>query len=100
MSKAQKRSKRQYDVFSSSGFAKPQAGSITQEKRSLTWVRGMDERSVTLSNESTPVCRAALRTTAVRPSKDLGVRYNLDPAVGHGFGEHLIGQLPPDAPPY
>jgi tRNA (mo5U34)-methyltransferase len=61
----------------------------------------MDEGSViTLSDPSTPVCRVTLRATAVRPSNAVGVRYNLDPAVGHGFGEHLIGHLPPDAPPY
>jgi SAM-dependent methyltransferase len=60
----------------------------------------MDEGTVTLPDESAPVCRVALCATAVRPSKAVGVRYNLDPAVGHGFGEHLIGQLPPDAPPY
>lgn len=64
----------------------------------------MDEGSVRFSGESTPVRRVALRATAVAPGNALGnaqgVRYNLDPAVGHGFGEHLIGQLPPDASPY
>jgi len=59
----------------------------------------MDEGSVTLLRGS-PVCRAALRATAVPPSKGVWVRYNLDPAVGHGFGEHIIRQVPPDAPPY
>ena len=60
----------------------------------------MDESSVTSADKATPVGRVALRATAVPPSKAFGVRYNLDPAVGHGFGEHLIGQLPPDTPPY
>jgi tRNA (mo5U34)-methyltransferase len=60
----------------------------------------MDEGTVTLADETTPVCRAALRATAAPPSKAVGVRYNLDPAVGHEFGVHLIGQLPADAPPY
>jgi tRNA (mo5U34)-methyltransferase len=60
----------------------------------------MDESSVTSPDKATPVGRVALRATAVAPGKAFGVRYNLDPAVGHGFGEHLIGQLPPDTPPY
>jgi len=60
----------------------------------------MDEEIIILADKTTPVCRVALRATAVPPAKAVGVRYNLDPAVGHGFGQHLIGQLPPDAPPY
>jgi tRNA (mo5U34)-methyltransferase len=68
----------------------------------------MDEGSVTLLRGSSPVrrallggspvCRAALRATAVPPGKGAWVRYNLDPAVGHGFGEHIIRQVLPDAP--
>ncbi len=56
----------------------------------------MDEDSVLLlSQESGAVGRVALRATAVLPAQsNPAVRYNLDPAVGHGFGEHLIGRLP------
>jgi hypothetical protein len=62
----------------------------------------LDESSVTLLRGSSPnrrsllggmpICRAALSATAVPPGKGVWGRYNLDPATGHGFGEHLIGQ--------
>jgi tRNA (mo5U34)-methyltransferase len=56
----------------------------------------MDEGSVAFYGATEPVCRAALRATAVPPSNAVGERYNLDPSFGHGFGERLIGSLPPN----
>jgi len=55
----------------------------------------MDEASVVMSDNINPVCRVSLRATARAPRNEVGERYNLDPAFGHGFGEHLIGCLPP-----
>jgi tRNA (mo5U34)-methyltransferase len=55
----------------------------------------VDQSGIGFYGESAPVCRVAVRATAVPPTNALGERYNLDPAFGHGFGEHLIDRLLP-----
>ncbi len=54
----------------------------------------LEEASVVQAGSSEAVFRAALRAKSVKPTNALGERYNLDPSYGHGFGDHLIGELP------
>jgi hypothetical protein len=49
-------------------------------------------------SDASPICRAAVQATAVAPRDVVGERYNLDPGLGHGFGDHLIGRLPYNDP--
>lgn len=59
----------------------------------------IEEESVLPSGQDdNPIYRMAIRAKAVRPSPKVGERYLLDPAYGHGFGVHLIGQVPYDDP--
>jgi tRNA (mo5U34)-methyltransferase len=57
-----------------------------------------DERLLSSSEAADPICRIALRARAVPPRTAVGERYLLDPAFGHGFGEHLIGRVPYNDP--
>jgi len=54
----------------------------------------MDETSVAWSEPAGAIGRVSLRASAVAPTNAVGQHYNVDPAYGHGFGEHLIGRLP------
>jgi tRNA (mo5U34)-methyltransferase len=56
----------------------------------------MEEGGVTFEQTESQVCRVALRARAVVPDKAaIGEHYRLDPGIGQGFGEHLVGRLPP-----
>jgi len=57
-----------------------------------------EERLLSSSDTTRPIRRVAARARAVPPRTEIGERYLLDPALGHGFGEHLIGRVPYNDP--
>jgi len=59
----------------------------------------IEEEQLLSSSEATgPIRRIAMQARAVPPRAVVGERYLLDPAFGHGFGEHLIGRVPYNDP--
>jgi len=57
-----------------------------------------EERLLPAGDEANPIGRMAVRARAVPPRGEIGERYLLDPAFGHGFGEDLIRQVPYNDP--
>jgi tRNA (mo5U34)-methyltransferase len=57
-----------------------------------------EERLLSSSEATSPIRRITVRARAVPPRTGVGERYLLDPAFGHGFGEHLVGRVPYNDP--
>lgn len=57
-----------------------------------------EEQVLPSGQEDNPIYRVAVRAKAVPPKAKVGERYLLDPAYGHGFGDHLISRVPYDDP--